>query len=63
MKKVMIFLCCLISLATLAGCSDDSSNEDVEVKEPDVKVNVGNIDDNVKVDVGDVKTDINVKLD
>ena len=61
MKKVMIFLCCLISLAALAGCSDDSSNEDVKVKEPDIKVDVGNIDDNVKVNIGDIQTNVDVK--
>lgn len=60
MKKFLIFLCCLVSLAALAGCSNDSDNAKTNTN---VKVDAGNIDDNVKVDVGNFKTDVDVKTD
>ena len=58
MKKFLIFICCIASLGTLAGCSNDSDDIKTDTK---VKVDVGNIDDGVKVDVGNIKTDIDVK--
>lgn len=58
MKKFLIFICCIASLGTLAGCSNDS--DDIKT-DTNVKVDVGNIDDGVKVDVGNIKTDIDVK--
>ncbi|MGN0621197.1 MAG: hypothetical protein ACI4I9_04950 [Porcipelethomonas sp.] len=69
MKKFLIFICCIASLGTLAGCSNDSddiktdTNIKVDVGNIDakVKVDAGNIDDSVKVDVGNIKTDIDVK--
>ena len=45
MKKILIFICCIVSLVVLVGCSNDSD---------DIKTNV-------KVDVGNIKTDIDVK--
>lgn len=47
MKKILIFICCIVSLGVLAGCSNDSD---------DIKTNT-----DVKVDVGNIKTDIDVK--
>ena len=40
MKKILIFICCIVSLGVLVGCSNDSD---------DIKTNV-------KVDVGNIKT-------
>ncbi len=58
MKKVLIFICCIVSLGTLAGCSDNS--DDIKTN-TNVKVDTGDIDAGVKVDAGNIKTDIEVK--
>ena len=58
MKKVLIFICCIVSLGTLAGCSDNS--DDIKTN-TNGKVDTGDIDAGVKVDAGNIKTDIEVK--
>ena len=58
MKKILIFICCIVSLGVLAGCSEDS--DDIKTN-TNVKVDTGDVDAGVKVDAGNIKTDIDVK--